>query len=97
MVNIFNTNTNNLVAMTEKYGTKLLDTRKTTPGIRFMEKWAVKIGGGENHRMGLYDVILIKDNHIDYTKGISYSIEKAINYTKKVNYFFRHCLVLFLN
>ena len=77
------TKTNNLVAMTEKYGTKLLDTRKTTPGIRFMEKWAVKIGGGENHRFGLYDAILIKDNHIDYCKGIINAVKKACDYVQK--------------
>ncbi len=77
------TKTNNLVAMTEKYGTKLLDTRKTTPGIRFMEKWAVKIGGGENHRFGLYDAILIKDNHIDYCKGIINAVNKACDYVQK--------------
>ncbi len=78
------TKTKKIKQLIEKFDVKILDTRKTTPNIRFLEKWAVKIGGGENHRMGLYDVILIKDNHIDYTKGISYSIEKAINYTKKV-------------
>ena len=77
------TKTNSLVAMTEKYGTKLLDTRKTTPGIRFMEKWAVKIGGGENHRFGLYDAILIKDNHIDYCKGITNAVKKACDYVQK--------------
>ena len=78
------TKTKKIKQLIEKFDVKILDTRKTTPNIRFLEKWAVKIGGGENHRMGLYDVILIKDNHIDYTKGISYTIEKAINYTKKV-------------
>jgi len=77
------TKTNSLVAMTEKYGTKLLDTRKTTPGIRFMEKCAVKIGGGENHRFGLYDAILIKDNHIDYCKGITNAVQKACDYVQK--------------
>ena len=50
--------------------TKVLDTRKTTPGIRFLEKEAVRIGGGYNHRMGLYDMIMIKDNHIDFAGGI---------------------------
>lgn len=66
--------------------TKLLDTRKTTPGIRFLEKWAVKIGGGENHRFGLYDMIMLKDNHIDYAGGITKAIEKTkayLNETKK--------------
>lgn len=64
---------------------KLLDTRKTTPGIRALEKWAVKIGGGHNHRFGLYDMIMIKDNHIDYAGGIEKSIVSANNYLKKNN------------
>lgn len=66
--------------------TKLLDTRKTTPGIRYLEKWAVKIGGGENHRFGLYDMIMLKDNHLDYAGGITKAIEKTrdyLNHTKK--------------
>ena len=62
--------------------TKLLDTRKTTPGIRYLEKWAVKIGGGENHRFGLYDMIMLKDNHIDYAGGIIPAIEKTKEYLK---------------
>lgn len=62
---------------------KLLDTRKTTPGFRFFEKWAVQIGGGGNHRFGLYDMILIKDNHIDYAGGIKSAIEAANIYLKK--------------
>ena len=78
------TKTKNIKNLISKFDVKILDTRKTTPNIRFLEKWAVKIGGGENHRMGLYDAILIKDNHIDYSKGISYSIEQAINYSKKI-------------
>lgn len=63
-------------------GTKasLLDTRKTTPGIRALEKWAVTIGGGYNHRYGLYDMIMIKDNHIDYAGGITKAIERANAY-----------------
>jgi nicotinate-nucleotide pyrophosphorylase (carboxylating) len=60
--------------------TKLLDTRKTTPGIRYLEKWAVKIGGGENHRFGLYDMIMLKDNHIDYAGGIIPAIVKTKEY-----------------
>lgn len=60
--------------------TKVLDTRKTTPGLRFMEKLAVKIGGGENHRFGLYDMMMIKDNHIDYAGGIANAIEIANDY-----------------
>ena len=63
--------------------TKILDTRKTTPGMRLIEKWAVKIGGGENHRIGLYDMILIKDNHVDYCGGIKNAIEAANIYLKK--------------
>ncbi|MGB5983328.1 MAG: carboxylating nicotinate-nucleotide diphosphorylase [Nonlabens sp.] len=59
--------------------TQILDTRKTTPGIRLLEKWAVDIGGGVNHRFGLYDVIMLKDNHIDFAGGVN----EAINKTKK--------------
>ena len=62
--------------------TKILDTRKTTPGIRAIEKWAVKIGGGENHRFALYDMIMLKDNHIDFAGGVSKAIEKTKNYLK---------------
>jgi len=67
------------------YKTKLLDTRKTTPNFRLLEKEAVRIGGGVNHRFGLYDMIMLKDNHIDYCGGIERAIEKAYNYiqTKK--------------
>lgn len=63
--------------------TKVLDTRKTTPGIRYLEKLAVKIGGGENHRFGLYDAILIKDNHVDYAGGITQAITAAHQYIEK--------------
>ena len=62
------------------YSTKLLDTRKTTPNFRLLEKEAVRIGGGINHRFGLYDMIMLKDNHIDYGGGIEKAIEKAWNY-----------------
>ncbi len=62
--------------------TKILDTRKTTPGIRFLEKEAVKIGGGYNHRFGLFDMILIKDNHVDYAGGIKNALENAHQYLK---------------
>jgi nicotinate-nucleotide pyrophosphorylase (carboxylating) len=67
------------------YRTKLLDTRKTTPNFRLLEKEAVRIGGGVNHRFGLYDMIMLKDNHIDYCGGIEKAIEKAYQYvqTKK--------------
>lgn len=61
-------------------GAKVLDTRKTTPGLRFLEKMAVKIGGGVNHRFGLYDMILIKDNHVDYAGGIDNALKKAFKY-----------------
>jgi nicotinate-nucleotide pyrophosphorylase (carboxylating) len=62
---------------------KVLDTRKTTPGMRYLEKLAVKIGGGENHRMGLYDMIMLKDNHIDFAGGIEPAILKANEYLSK--------------
>ena len=62
--------------------TKVLDTRKTTPGMRVLDKMAVKIGGGENHRMGLFDMILLKDNHIDFAGGIRPAIEGAKAYLK---------------
>jgi nicotinate-nucleotide pyrophosphorylase (carboxylating) len=62
---------------------KVADTRKTTPGFRFFEKWAVQIGGGTNHRFGLYDMILIKDNHIDFAGGISEAISAAQAYLKR--------------
>ena len=65
--------------------TKILDTRKTTPGIRAIEKWAVKIGGGENHRFALYDMIMIKDNHIDFAGGITAAINKTKNYLATKN------------
>ena len=64
----------------EGYHTKILDTRKTTPGMRMLEKEAVKIGGGENHRIGLFDMILLKDNHIDFAGGIKQAITNARNY-----------------
>ena len=65
--------------------TKILDTRKTTPGIRFMEKWAVLIGGGENHRFGLYDMIMLKDNHIDFAGGMKQAILKTKEYLDQNN------------
>jgi len=73
------TKTKQYVYLLEGTGTKILDTRKTTPGIRALEKWAVKIGGGENHRFALYDMIMLKDNHIDFAGGIT----KAMNLTKQ--------------
>ena len=65
--------------------TKILDTRKTTPGFRACEKWAVKIGGGENHRFALYDMIMLKDNHNDFAGGITKAIEKTKEYLKQNN------------
>lgn len=79
------TKTNDFVKLLEGTGTKILDTRKTTPGIRALEKWAVKIGGGENHRFALYDMIMLKDNHIDFAGGITKAIEKTKDYLKKSN------------
>lgn len=67
----------------EGYKTKLLDTRKTTPNFRLLEKEAVRIGGGVNHRFGLYDMIMLKDNHIDYCGGIENAIEKAWQYVQR--------------
>lgn len=76
------TKTNAILSLLSDYKTQLLDTRKTTPGLRFLEKWAVRIGGGVNHRIGLYDMILIKDNHVDYAGGIANAINAANNYLK---------------
>ncbi len=67
------------------YNTKVLDTRKTTPGMRLFEKYAVKIGGSYNHRIGLYDMIMLKDNHIDFAGGIKQAIEKTHDYLKDHN------------
>jgi len=64
---------------------KLLDTRKTTPNFRIAEKWAVAIGGGQNHRFGLYDMIMLKDNHIDFAGGIKEAIEATNKYLKSIN------------
>ena len=64
---------------------KLLDTRKTTPNFRYPEKWAVSIGGGENHRFGLFDMLMIKDNHVDFNGSISQTLEKTQAYLKKIN------------
>ncbi|WP_103865162.1 carboxylating nicotinate-nucleotide diphosphorylase [Aquimarina sp. I32.4] len=74
------TKTHQFVKLLEGTETKILDTRKTTPGIRALEKWAVKIGGGENHRFALYDMIMLKDNHIDFAGGITKAIEKTKQY-----------------
>ncbi|RZS90715.1 carboxylating nicotinate-nucleotide diphosphorylase [Aquimarina brevivitae] len=77
------TKTKHFVNLLEGTTTKVLDTRKTTPGIRALEKWAVKIGGGENHRFALYDMIMLKDNHIDFAGGITKAIEKTTAYLKE--------------
>jgi len=74
------TKTRHIVDLLKGTNTKVLDTRKTTPGLRYLEKWAVRIGGGVNHRFGLYDMILIKDNHVDYAGGIRQAIESANQY-----------------
>lgn len=79
------TQTHNIVELINDTHTKILDTRKTTPGFRYLEKWAVKIGGGVNHRFGLYDMILIKDNHVDYSGGIANAINNAKNYLAENN------------
>lgn len=74
------TKTKQYVDLVEGTGTKVLDTRKTTPGFRAAEKWAVKIGGGENHRFALYDMIMLKDNHNDFAGGIAQAIQKTKDY-----------------
>lgn len=79
------TRTHQLVSLCQGTGVKLLDTRKTSPGLRMLEKWAVKIGGGENHRYGLYDMILLKDNHVDYAGGIKQAITAANKYIRSKN------------
>ncbi len=79
------TKTKSFVDLLEGTNTKILDTRKTTPGLRALEKWAVKIGGGENHRFALYDMIMLKDNHIDFAGGITKAIEKTQTYLKETN------------
>lgn len=79
------TKTKKYVQLLEGTNTKVLDTRKTTPGFRACEKWAVKIGGGENHRFALYDMIMLKDNHIDFAGGITLAIAKTKSYLKENN------------
>jgi nicotinate-nucleotide pyrophosphorylase (carboxylating) len=79
-----------IATMTAKYveklegtGTRVLDTRKTTPGMRMLEKEAVKIGGGTNHRIGLFDMILLKDNHVDFCGGIKNALDRCAQYQKE--------------
>jgi nicotinate-nucleotide pyrophosphorylase (carboxylating) len=79
------TATNKIVSQLKGLETIILDTRKTTPNLRLLEKEAVRIGGGENHRMGLYDMIMIKDNHVDFAGGIKQAINATNNYLKKKN------------
>jgi len=81
------TNTNKYVKLLKGTHTKILDTRKTTPLLRELEKYSVKVGGGENHRFALYDMIMIKDNHIDFAGGITQAIESCNKYIadKKLN------------
>ena len=79
------TKTKEFVDKLEGTGAKILDTRKTTPGIRVLEKLAVKIGGGQNHRFGLFDMIMLKDNHIDFGGGVKAAIEKTKKYLQQNN------------
>lgn len=77
------TKTDYFVQMLKGTSTKILDTRKTTPGIRALEKWAVTIGGGVNHRFALYDVIMLKDNHIDFAGGVTEALKLTSEYIKR--------------
>lgn len=79
------TMTNKYVKLLEGTNAKVLDTRKTTPGMRMLEKQAVKIGGGVNHRIGLFDMILLKDNHVDFAGGIANAIDRCHKYQKENN------------
>jgi nicotinate-nucleotide pyrophosphorylase (carboxylating) len=76
------TYTHNMAALISHTNTKLLDTRKTTPNFRLAEKWAVQIGGGKNHRFGLFDMIMLKDNHNDFAGGITKAVEATQAYLK---------------
>lgn len=77
------TQTHKMVAMLDGLNTRLLDTRKTTPNMRLLEKYAVKCGGGTNHRIGLYDMVMLKDNHIDFAGGIEAAIDRTRAYLKE--------------
>ncbi len=76
--------TKNLVDKIKGTSAKLLDTRKTTPGLRTFEKYAVKVGGGVNHRFALYDMVMLKDNHNDYAGGITKAVNRTVNYLKSI-------------
>ena len=78
------TYTQKLTAIVNGTRAKLLDTRKTTPNFRLPEKWAVQIGGGYNHRFGLYDMVMLKDNHIDYAGGVENAINSVVSYLEKI-------------
>jgi len=78
------TQTRQYVDLLQGTKAKVLDTRKTTPGMRVLDKMAVRIGGGQNHRMGLYDMIMLKDNHVDFAGGIAQAIEMAQSYLKRI-------------
>ena len=77
------TRTAEYVRLLEGTNTRVLDTRKTTPGLRYLEKLAVKIGGGTNHRFGLYDMVMLKDNHVDHAGGIVQAIDRTNAYLKE--------------
>jgi len=77
------TQTHDLVQMVRHTGVTLLDTRKTTPGLRLLEKWAVTMGGGANHRIGLFDMIMLKDNHVDSAGGITTAVKNTREYLRK--------------
>jgi nicotinate-nucleotide pyrophosphorylase (carboxylating) len=79
------TQTAKYVRLLNGLNTQILDTRKTTPGMRLLEKWAVKMGGGANHRIGLYDMILIKDNHVDFAGGIAAALSRTKQYLAQNN------------
>ena len=91
------TKTNQYVKLLEGTKTKILDTRKTTPGFRACEKWAVKIGGGENHRFALYDMVMLKDNHNDFAGGITNAINKTKAFLKLNNLDFRRSICTILD
>lgn len=76
--------TNEVVNLVKNFPVKIIDSRKTAPQLRFLDKWAVRIGGAHNHRMGLYDAVMIKDNHIDFSGGIEAAINNTNQYLKKI-------------